>query len=141
QREETRLGRVVAAVQVLAPGADDCLQLLGVRRVGLRSGGRLRRAATAREEEGGAGNNEPAMHDLTLRDFVTALEPAEVVNAAGSDITDLAYDTRTVQPGALFFCLRGTHDDGHALAPAAAAAGAAAFVVEEPVGVDLPQLV
>jgi UDP-N-acetylmuramoyl-L-alanyl-D-glutamate--2,6-diaminopimelate ligase len=81
------------------------------------------------------------MHSLTLRDFVAALEPGEVLNEAAADVTDLAYDTRRVQPGALFFCLRGSHDDGHALAPAAAAAGAAAFVVEEPVGVDAPQLV
>jgi len=81
------------------------------------------------------------MHALTLRDFVAALEPADVLNDAGADISDLAYDTRAVQPGALFFCLRGSHDDGHALAPAAAAAGARAFVVEERVGVELPQLV
>jgi UDP-N-acetylmuramoyl-L-alanyl-D-glutamate--2,6-diaminopimelate ligase len=81
------------------------------------------------------------MHGLTLRDFITALDPAEVVNEAQAEIRDVAYDTRTVQPGALFFCLRGSHADGHALAPAAAAAGAAAFVVEERVGVGLPQLV
>jgi UDP-N-acetylmuramoyl-L-alanyl-D-glutamate--2,6-diaminopimelate ligase len=81
------------------------------------------------------------MHALTLRDFVAELEPADVLNDARADITDLAYDTRAVKPGALFFCLRGSPDDGHALAPAAAAAGARAFVVEERVGVDLPQLV
>jgi UDP-N-acetylmuramoyl-L-alanyl-D-glutamate--2,6-diaminopimelate ligase len=81
------------------------------------------------------------MHGLTLRDFVTALDPTDVVNDAPVAVGDLAYDTRAVRPGALFFCLRGSHDDGHALAPAAAAAGATAFVVEERVGVDLPQLV
>jgi UDP-N-acetylmuramoyl-L-alanyl-D-glutamate--2,6-diaminopimelate ligase len=81
------------------------------------------------------------MHSLTLRDFITALDPAEVVTGAQAEIRDVAYDTRTVQPGALFFCLRGSHADGHALAPAAAAAGASAFVVEERVGVGLPQLV
>jgi UDP-N-acetylmuramoyl-L-alanyl-D-glutamate--2,6-diaminopimelate ligase len=81
------------------------------------------------------------MHSLTLRDFITALHPAEVVNESPAEIRDVAYDTRTVQPGALFFCLRGSHADGHTLAPAAAAAGATAFVVEERVGVGLPQLV
>jgi UDP-N-acetylmuramoyl-L-alanyl-D-glutamate--2,6-diaminopimelate ligase len=81
------------------------------------------------------------MHSLTLRDFITALHPAEVVNESQAEIRDVAYDTRTVQPGALFFCLRGSHADGHALAPAAAAAGATAFVVEERVGLGLPQLV
>ena len=58
------------------------------------------------------------MHSLTLRDFVAVLAPAEVVNEAPVDVRDLAYDTRAVRPGALFFCLRGSHDDGHALAPA-----------------------
>ena len=81
------------------------------------------------------------MHSLTLRDFIAALEPDEVVNEAQAVIADVAYDTRTVRPGALFFCLRGSRADGHALAPAAAAAGASAFVVEERVGVGLPQLV
>ena len=81
------------------------------------------------------------MHTLTLRDFVAELDPARVVNDAPADIRDLAYDTRAVHPGALFFCLRGTHTDGHALAPTAADAGAAALVVEEPVDVARPQLV
>jgi UDP-N-acetylmuramoyl-L-alanyl-D-glutamate--2,6-diaminopimelate ligase len=89
----------------------------------------------------GAGNNAAAMHDLTLRDFAAPLGAAVPPDAARVRIADLAYDTRTAQPGALFFCLRGSHDDGHALAPAAASAGAAALVVEERVGVDLPQLV
>ena len=81
------------------------------------------------------------MHRLTLRDFVTALGPAEVVNDASVEISDLAYNTRAVTPGALFFCVRGSHADGHAFAPTAAAAGAAGLVVEHPVDVELPQLV
>ena len=81
------------------------------------------------------------MHDLTLRDFVAELGPVEVVNDAPVEISDLAYDTRAVTPGALFFCVRGSHADGHAFAPTAAAAGAAALVVEHPVDVNLPQLV
>jgi UDP-N-acetylmuramoyl-L-alanyl-D-glutamate--2,6-diaminopimelate ligase len=100
----------------------------------------LRGSAASRQDQHES-DNEPAMHSLTLRDFVDALQPAEVVNGAEAVIRDVAYDTRTVRPGALFFCLRGSHTDGHALAPAAATAGASAFVVEEHVGVALPQLV
>ena len=81
------------------------------------------------------------MHSLTLRDFTEILDPAEVLNEAQVEISGLAYDTRAVTPGALFFCVRGSHADGHAFAPTAAAAGAAALVVEHPVDVDLPQLV
>ena len=80
---------------------------------------------------------------MNLERFIAALGPVEVVHAvpnAAVEITDLAYDTRSVTPGALFFCVRGRNADGHAFAPAAAAAGAAALVVEEQVPVDLPQL-
>ena len=73
--------------------------------------------------------------------MIDELGPAEVLNDAAVEISDLAYDTRGVTPGALFFCVHGSHSDGHAFAPTAAAAGAVALVVEHPVDVDLPQLV
>jgi len=101
----------------------------------------LRAATTPCDEQERAGDNERAMHGLTLRDFAAALEPAEVAGETQTAITDLAYDTRAVRPGALFLCLRGSHADGHELAPAAAAAGAAALVVERRLDVPLPQLV
>ena len=78
---------------------------------------------------------------MNLERFIEALRPAGVVNPASVDVHDLAYDTRSVTPGALFFCVRGAHADGHEFAVTAAAAGAAALVVERRVDVDLPQLV
>jgi UDP-N-acetylmuramoyl-L-alanyl-D-glutamate--2,6-diaminopimelate ligase len=78
---------------------------------------------------------------MNLERFIEALRPAGVVDPASVDVSDLAYDTRTVTPGALFFCVRGANADGHAFAPTAAAAGAVALVVERRVDVDLPQLV
>src|SRR5262249_44524736 len=78
---------------------------------------------------------------MDLERFIAALGPVEVVRPAPADVLELAYDTRQVRPGALFFCVRGSHADGHAFAPTAAAAGAVALVVEEPLEVELPQLV
>jgi UDP-N-acetylmuramoyl-L-alanyl-D-glutamate--2,6-diaminopimelate ligase len=78
---------------------------------------------------------------MNLERFVAALGPVEVLRPAPVDVAELAYDTRAVMPGTLFFCVRGAHADGHAFAPTAAAAGAVALVVEEPVAVELPQLV
>ncbi len=78
---------------------------------------------------------------MQLERFIAALGPDEVVNAAPAEVGDLAYDTRTVTPGALFFCIRGATADGHAFAPTAVAAGATALVVERPVDVPVPQLV
>jgi UDP-N-acetylmuramoyl-L-alanyl-D-glutamate--2,6-diaminopimelate ligase len=68
---------------------------------------------------------------------------AEAIGAAEApsvEILDLAYDTRAVTPGALFFCIPGARADGHELAAEAVAAGAAALVVERPVDAEVPQL-
>jgi UDP-N-acetylmuramoyl-L-alanyl-D-glutamate--2,6-diaminopimelate ligase len=73
---------------------------------------------------------------------------AEAIGVAGVsgttappvEILDLAYDTRALTPGSLFFCIPGTRVDGHDLAGEAVAAGAVALVVERPVAVDVPQL-
>ena len=83
---------------------------------------------------------------MNLERFIAALGPGEVVSGGASEpaaveISDLAYDTRAVRPGALFFCVRGRTADGHAFAPTAATLGASALVVDHPLGVALPQLV
>jgi UDP-N-acetylmuramoyl-L-alanyl-D-glutamate--2,6-diaminopimelate ligase len=51
--------------------------------------------------------------------------------AANPQITGLAYDSRQVKPGDLFFCIRGARSDGHRFLPDAAARGAIAAVVED----------
>jgi UDP-N-acetylmuramoyl-L-alanyl-D-glutamate--2,6-diaminopimelate ligase len=56
-------------------------------------------------------------------------------------VADLAYDSRKVQPGTLFFCVPGEKVDGHVFAAAAAAAGAAGLVVERELDVDVAQVV
>ena len=78
---------------------------------------------------------------MQLERLIDALAPADVRNGSPAEITDLAYDTRAVEPGAAFFCVTGSNVDGHDLAPAAVDRGAAALVVERPVAPPLPQLV
>jgi UDP-N-acetylmuramoyl-L-alanyl-D-glutamate--2,6-diaminopimelate ligase len=62
-------------------------------------------------------------------------------DAPSVEIRDLAYDTRAVRPGTLFFCIRGASVDGHDLASDAVAAGAVALAVERRVDVAVPQVV
>ena len=62
-------------------------------------------------------------------------------DAPSVEIRDLAYDTRAVRPGTLFFCIRGASVDGHDLASDAVAAGAVALVVERRVDAAVPQVV
>src|SRR6202035_4728451 len=56
------------------------------------------------------------------------------------EITGLAYDSRSVQPGDLFFCVGGFRTDGHDFAPAAVRSGAAALVLERPLGLGVPEV-
>ena len=70
-----------------------------------------------------------------------ALGPFDVVNATPVEIESLAYDTCAVTPGALFFCVRGAHADGHEFAADAVGRGAAALVVERPLELAVPQIV
>jgi UDP-N-acetylmuramoyl-L-alanyl-D-glutamate--2,6-diaminopimelate ligase len=78
---------------------------------------------------------------MDLERLVTALGPLEVRGGAPTDVTDLAYDTRSVVPGALFFCVPGERADGHDFAEEAVELGAVALVVERPLDLRVPQLV
>ncbi len=80
---------------------------------------------------------------MELEALIRALAPSEVIGGRPVEIEDLAYDTRNLAPGSLFFCVPGSRVDGHALAGAAVERGAGALVVEHPVelGSDVPQLV
>jgi UDP-N-acetylmuramoyl-L-alanyl-D-glutamate--2,6-diaminopimelate ligase len=71
---------------------------------------------------------------VTLRDLMGRGAP-EV------EITNLAYSSERVRPGALFFCVPGFRADGHRFAPEAVARGAAALVCERPLGLGVPEVV
>ena len=58
-----------------------------------------------------------------------------------AEINDIAYDSRSVKPGALFCCLRGEKTDGHRFARQAVEKGAAALICEERLPLDVPQII
>ncbi|HEX2015613.1 MAG TPA: UDP-N-acetylmuramoyl-L-alanyl-D-glutamate--2,6-diaminopimelate ligase [Solirubrobacteraceae bacterium] len=58
----------------------------------------------------------------------------------GTEVRSLAYDSRQVGPGALFFCVPGYASDGHDFAAAAVASGASALVVERPLRLGVPEV-
>jgi len=69
----------------------------------------------------------------TLTDVVA---PERVAGLPVGEVRALAYDSRAVEPGTLFFAVPGVHVDGHDFVAAAVAAGAIAVVVER----ELPDL-
>ncbi len=68
--------------------------------------------------------------------------PERVIGIPVGEVTSLAYDSRRVMPGALFFAVPGVHVDGHDFVVEAIASGAVGVVVEREVaGTSVPQLV
>jgi UDP-N-acetylmuramoyl-L-alanyl-D-glutamate--2,6-diaminopimelate ligase len=78
---------------------------------------------------------------IDLETLGRAVGAVKVIEPAGVRVTDLAYDTLAVSPGALFVCVPGERADGHDFAPDAVAAGALALVVERPLDLEVPQLI
>ena len=56
-------------------------------------------------------------------------------------VTGLAYSSRSVSPGTLFFCVPGFTRDGHEFAADAVARGAVALVCERPLRLGVPEVV
>lgn len=79
------------------------------------------------------------MKAFTLQEAATALGLPQM--QAQATLADVCTDTRKIQPGSLFVCLRGERFDGHSFASQAAQLGAAALLVDHPVDADVPQLV
>jgi UDP-N-acetylmuramoyl-L-alanyl-D-glutamate--2,6-diaminopimelate ligase len=71
---------------------------------------------------------------MTLRDLMGNGAP-EV------EVSGLAYSSRSVTPGTLFFCVPGFRADGHDFAPDAVARGAVALVCQRPLGLGVPEVV
>lgn len=79
------------------------------------------------------------MKAFTLQEAAAALGLPQM--RAQATLADVCTDTRKIQPGSLFVCLRGERFDGHSFASQAAQLGAAALLVDHPVDADVPQLV
>jgi len=56
------------------------------------------------------------------------------------EISSVAYSSRQVEHGSLFFCVPGFSVDGHDFAPDAVERGAAALVCERPLGLGVPEV-
>lgn len=77
---------------------------------------------------------------MKLADLCAGAPVRAIEGDGGTEVSDLAYDSRRVVPGSLFFCVRGASSDGHDFAGAAVDAGASALVVERPLELAVPQV-
>lgn len=79
---------------------------------------------------------------MGLGALTDVIAPERVVGLPVGEVTSLAYDSRGVSAGTLFFAVPGVHVDGHDFAAGAVGDGAIGVVVERELdGLDAPQLV
>ena len=67
---------------------------------------------------------------MRLGDLLQGVPSLEIGASSTVEITSLAYDSRRVEPGSLFFAIQGEKADGHDFIPAALERGAVAIVSE-----------
>src|SRR5665809_14249 len=63
-----------------------------------------------------------------------------VTGEESTPVGGVTLDSRRVSQGDVFFCVPGLLHDRHEFAPAAIEAGAAALVVERPLGLGVPEV-
>jgi UDP-N-acetylmuramoyl-L-alanyl-D-glutamate--2,6-diaminopimelate ligase len=79
---------------------------------------------------------------MGLGALTDVIGPERVVGIPVGEVQALAYDSRRVEPGTLFFAVPGVHVDGHDFTAEAVGRGAIGVVVEREVpDLDVPQLV
>ena len=90
---------------------------------------------------GGAPDALPRIRRVRLAALVAEIPGARVAGDSAVDVESLAYDSRKVGPGTLFFCVPGEKVDGHEFGAGAVEAGAVALVVERELDLDVAQVV
>ncbi|MGA8745558.1 MAG: UDP-N-acetylmuramoyl-L-alanyl-D-glutamate--2,6-diaminopimelate ligase [Solirubrobacterales bacterium] len=78
---------------------------------------------------------------MRLEDLLGAVAVKRIVGDARREVAGLAYDSREVVAGTLFFCVPGTRVDGHEFAQGAVEAGAVGLVVERELELAVTQVV
>jgi UDP-N-acetylmuramoyl-L-alanyl-D-glutamate--2,6-diaminopimelate ligase len=82
----------------------------------------------------------PRIGPVKLEQLIAGLQARESRGDLDVAISSLAYDSRAVAEGTLFFCVPGERSDGHDFAAQGVASGAVALVVERPLELDVAQV-
>lgn len=78
---------------------------------------------------------------MKIRELAGLFAVSRILGNEEAEFTGVQTDSRQVQAGDLFICVRGFVVDGHRFAEKAVAQGAAALVVEKELDLDVPMLV
>lgn len=76
------------------------------------------------------------MASVKLAKLLEKLDYELLQGSLDTEVTDIAYDSRKIQPGMLFMAIAGTVADGHKFIPDVIGKGASVLVVEKDVEID-----
>jgi len=77
---------------------------------------------------------------MLLSQLIEPLQEKRQIGPGDPDISSIAYDSRSVKPGALFVSARGERFDGHDFIPEALQNGACAVMADDPKRIETLQL-
>ncbi len=77
---------------------------------------------------------------MTIQQIIQEIQHRSFTGDPSAEISGITRDTREVQPGYVFVCIRGTHIDGHELAAQAVEAGAVLVIAEQATGSGAAEL-
>lgn len=78
---------------------------------------------------------------IRLKEIADAIPHATLIGDPGTLVRRIQYDSRLVQPGDLFVCVKGYRQDGHDFAGDAVASGAVGLITMRKLSLDIPQIV
>ena len=78
---------------------------------------------------------------MKLDELIKNVEYTDIINHEDVEVTGITYNSKTTQKGDIFVCLRGEYTDGHKYFKMAEENGAVAFVCEEELNTNLPQVI
>ncbi len=77
---------------------------------------------------------------MKLGELIKNVKVKKIINEKDVEITGISYNSKTVQKGDIFVCLKGEHTDGHDFAKNAVENGASALFCEKEMPFDIPQV-
>src|SRR5699024_6901608 len=73
---------------------------------------------------------------MDTKELFSVLPLKNITGTLPTTVTDIEVDSRAVQPGGVFICIKGFTVDGHQFVQQAIANGARVIVASEPINVD-----
>ena len=79
--------------------------------------------------------------EMKLHTLISYLQPYKTYSGDNPDISSIENDSRNIQKGSLFICIKGFNVDGHDYAELAVQNGAAAIIAEKDMNLPVPVIV